>query len=257
MQAQTISSKCIKRIKPNPGARLRLFCFPYAGGSASVFSRWPEYLPDNVEVCSAQLPGREHELQESAPIHTDSPLSLLAEAFIPYLESPFAFFGHSMGAGVCFELARKLRREYGLEPVHLFASALQAPQIQRPRYLSSGAPNEAFLQMIREVNGTPKEILENSEMMSLVLPILRKDFAFLENYTYEQEPPFTCPITAFGGVDDPQVDRKSLESWGDQTTGKFSLCLLDGDHFFINTSRSQLLHMVSRELRRYVRALRA
>ncbi|HKQ74906.1 MAG TPA: thioesterase domain-containing protein [Blastocatellia bacterium] len=257
MYTRSITSNCIKTANPNPEAQFRLFCFPYAGGRISVFSGWQEYLPASVEVCTVQMPRQGYNLQSTVPMQADACLSILTDALIPHLDKPFAFFGHSLGAIVSFELARNIRRNYGIEPMHLFMSGAHAPHMTKQREVASDAPKEDFLRMLRNLNGTPKEILENPELINAVLPLIRAEFVFLEKYRYEPEQPLATPITAFGGVDDPQVDRQSLEAWVTQTIAKFSLFLLPGDHFFINSARSQLLQIISRELRNHLKALKA
>ncbi len=239
--------------KPNPQASLRLFCFPYAGGRASVFRTWPEGLPTTVEVCPVQLPGRGSRLRE-APFTRLSPLvQAIAQALLPHLDKPFAFFGHCVGALVSFELARQLRRQYGLSPAHFFVSGCGTPQIPDPNPLIHALPDSAFLEELRRRNGTPQEILEDPEMMQLLLPILRADFLMYETYTYTSEAPLDCPISAFGGLQDHAVSRERLEAWREQTSASFSLRMLPGNHFFLHTAQPHLLWMLSRELHRLVR----
>ena len=129
MKQNTSVDSWVVRPKPNPLARMRLLCLPYGGGGASIFRDWPQRLPDFVEVCAIQLPGRENRLRE--PSFTDVPgvVQALTQVLPPFLNIPFAFFGHSLGALIVFELARQLRRENGNEPIHLFISGQCAPQI--------------------------------------------------------------------------------------------------------------------------------
>jgi medium-chain acyl-[acyl-carrier-protein] hydrolase len=239
--------------KPNPQARLRLFCFPYAGCGVSIFRAWSDGLPADVEVCPLQLPGRGTRLMEP-PFTQLSPLvQALAEALFPLLDMPFAFFGHSLGALVSFELARQLRRQYGVgvQPVHLFVSADRAPQIPYRDLPIHSLPEGKFLVELRRLKGTPREVLEDEELMQTMLPVLRADFAVHETYVYLTEPPLNCPISAFGGLQDHKVSRRDLEAWRDQTTGSFSLQMFAGDHFFLNTTQPVLLGVLSQELHGY------
>ncbi len=189
--------------RPRPGAEVRLFCFPHAGGGASLFHGWADRLPPAVEVCPVQLPGRETRFGEP-PINRLGPLvGALAEALLPHLDRPFAFFGHSLGALIGFELARRLRRERGLEPVHLFASACAAPQrwgCVRPIH---ALPDAAFRKELRRLRGTAPAVLDNEELMEILLPALRADFALCETYAYGEDDPLSCPVTAVGGLRDP------------------------------------------------------
>jgi surfactin synthase thioesterase subunit len=234
--------------KPNPEARLRLFCFPYAGSGASIFRTWSDGLPTDVEVCPVQFPGRGIRLMET-PFTQLSPLvEALAQALEPLLDKPFAFFGHSLGALVGFELARQIRRRSGVQPVRLFVSANCAPQIphrDRPLHV---LPEGEFLVELRRLNGIPVKVLEEVELMQIMLRILRADFAVYETYVYATEPPLDCPISTFGGVQDPRVSRGDLEAWRDQTSVSFSLRMFPGDHFFLNTIQPILLPLLSQEL---------
>ena len=232
----------------NPQARLRLFCFPYAGTGASIFRTWSDGLPAEVEVCPVQFPGRGTRLME-APFTALSPLvQALAEALVPLLDKPFAFFGHSLGALVAFELARQFRRQYGVQPVRLFVSADRAPQIPRRDRPIHALPERQFLVELRRLNGTPELVLEEAEIMQIMLPVLRADFAVYETYAYSSEPPLDCLISGFGGLQDHRVSRSDLEAWRDQSSNSFSLRMFPGDHFFLNTTQPLLLDVLSQEL---------
>jgi medium-chain acyl-[acyl-carrier-protein] hydrolase len=238
--------------KPNPQAYLRLFCFPYAGSGASIFRKWSDTLPPSVEVCAIQLPGREDRLKE-APFSDISPLvQTLTQVLRPYLNIPFAFFGHSMGALISFELARQLRAQQEPSPVHLFISGRRAPQIPDRNPLLHTLPEPEFLEELRDLNGTPKKVLENPELMQLFLPILRADFSICGTYTYLSQPPLDCSISVFGGTEDTGETYDLLESWSVQTHSFFSLQMLPGDHFFVHTSQEVLLDRLSHELHQLV-----
>jgi medium-chain acyl-[acyl-carrier-protein] hydrolase len=235
--------------KPNPQARLRLFCFPYAGTGASIFRTWSDGLPAEVEVCPVEFPGRGTRLMETPLIQLSLLVQALAQALVPLLDKPFAFFGHSLGALVGFELARQLRRQSGVQPVRLFVSADRAPQIPHRDRPIHALPEEEFMAELRRLNGIPGKVLEEAELMQIMLPVLRADFAVYETYAYATEPPLNCPISAFGGLLDQRVSRGDLEAWRNQTNGSFSLRMFPGDHFFWNTTQPLLLQALSRELR--------
>lgn len=241
--------------RPNPQARLRLFCFPYAGGGAMIYRRWRDELPATVEVCPVQLPGRETRLLEK-PFTALRPLTeALGRAMWSQLDMPFAFFGHSMGAVIGFELARWLRRERGPSPVHLFVSGRTAPHLLDSEPPTYNLPDPEFLEDVRRLNGTPAGVLECSELVQLLLPLLRADFGVCQTYTPLPEPPLDCPITAFGGLQDDRAGRGKLEGWREHTAASFSLRMLPGDHFFVNSSRRLLLQTLSQDLRRIVDTL--
>jgi medium-chain acyl-[acyl-carrier-protein] hydrolase len=235
--------------KANPGARLRLFCFPYAGGGASIFRTWSDRLPSEIEVCPVQLPGRQSRMREPPFTQLSLLVERLSTALRPYLNVPFAFFGHSMGALISFELARQLRRQYQLCPLHLLVSSFRAPHIPDRFPPIHTLPEPAFIQALRRLNGIPLEILQNTEMMQLILPTLRADSALCEAYTYSPEYPLDCAISAFGGFQDYRVSYDELADWRGQTRSFFWLRMFPGGHFFLNSSRTLLLEAISQDLR--------
>jgi medium-chain acyl-[acyl-carrier-protein] hydrolase len=236
--------------QPRPAARLRLFCFPYAGGAASVYRAWSAELPQEIEVCPVQLPGREGRIREPPARSMDELVEAAAEGLSAELDGgPFALFGHSMGAVAAYELARRRRDSGASEPLHLFASARSAPGMPRLDEPIHDLPSDRFLQRLRELDGTPAEVLEHPELMALLEPLLRADFAV--NETWEPRPgeALSCPLTALGGLGDEHVPREHLEAWRGVTRGAFKLHLLGGDHFFLNgPARGDLLRIVARGL---------
>lgn len=251
------SSPWLFRPRPQPAGRIRLFCFPYSGAGASIFVSWAGALPPGIELCAVQLPGRETRLAEPPERHLDTLVERILPALGPYLEGPFAFFGHSMGALLAFELARALRRSGGPLPALLVASGHRAPHLPDPHPPAHALPEPELLDELRRLNGTPPEVLEHPELRAILLPILRADFAVCETYAYRAEPPLACPITAFGGLEDGDVTRDELAAWREQTTAGFSLRMFPGDHFFCNTARPLVLHALARELAPFLAADRA
>lgn len=248
MKTSRTHSSWVTCPKPRPQATLRLFCFHYAGGGALVFRTWRDSLPHSVEVCAIKLPGRGMRLRESPFTQLQPLVQHLASALLPYLDKPFVFFGHSMGGLVSFELTRLLRREHGVSPVHLFVSGHRAPQVPDPDPPIHALPESEFLQELRRLNGTPEAVLKNAELMQLLLPTLRADFAVVETYGYTPELPLDCPITAFGGLQDREVSCDELEAWRVQTNASFVLEMFPGDHFFLHSAESLLLQSLSQKL---------
>jgi len=236
--------------KPNPKAELRLFCFPYAGGGASIYRFWEEQLPPLVEVRAIQLPGRENRMSEEPFTQVETLVGALAEALLPFLNLPFAFFGHSMGALVAFELARKLRTAVNLEPSQLFVSGRIAPHIARREPPNYNLPDPQLIEELRRLDGTTEEALAHPELMRLMLPLLRADLELVQTHTYADGAPLGCPVTAFGGLQDTEVTTEQLAGWHEHTTGAFSLRMFEGGHFFLHAARSQILAIVSAELDR-------
>jgi medium-chain acyl-[acyl-carrier-protein] hydrolase len=232
----------------NPRAKMRVFCFPYAGGGASIYRGWGASLPGDVEVCPVQIPGRESRLREPAFAEPGPMVQAIADALDPSMNLPFVFFGHSMGAMIAFELARELRRRGRPQPLHLFVSGRRAPQLPAREEPIHALPDAEFIEKLRELNGTPEEVLQHEELMKLITPILRADFSVNETYEYAEEPPLDAGISAFGGLGDAEVTREDLEAWKESTRGRFRLRMLPGDHFFINSNSDLILESVARDL---------
>jgi medium-chain acyl-[acyl-carrier-protein] hydrolase len=238
----------IKCYEPRPAARLRLFCFPYAGGGASTYHTWSQHLPEQVEVAAVQLPGREDRFREE-PFHC---LAQLVETLAPVVadrcDIPFACFGHSMGGLIAFELARHLRQTGAPMPDCLFLSGRRAPDQPDPLPPIPDLPAGEFVRELqRRYGGFPDVIANDPQLRSLFLPMIRADLELVNTYVYRPGPPLDCPISAYGGLRD-SIALNSLEAWQAQTTGDFRLQMLPGDHFFINTGTAALLRPVSEQL---------
>jgi len=213
-----------------------------------MFRTWSESLPPEIEVRPVQFPGRENRLLEAPFSQLFSLIESIAQALLPYLDMPFAFFGHSMGALVSFELARYLRRQHSLSPLHLFVSGRRAPQLPDPDPPIHHLPQAEFLEELRRLKGTPEEVLQNAELLHLLLPLLRADFALCETYFYTPEEPLLYPITAFGGLQDDEVSRDVLTAWREQTRSSFKSRFFVGDHFFLHKERVSLLLALCQDL---------
>jgi medium-chain acyl-[acyl-carrier-protein] hydrolase len=239
----------ILRTRVQPRARLRLFCFPYAGGAASAYRSWAETLPSEVDVCAIQLPGRGSRFREAPFRRAADLVPTVADALRPYLDVPFALFGHSMGALVVFELVRELRRRAGPVPLLLAVSGHEAPQRPDPDPPIAHLPDDEFLEEIRtRYDGIPEEVLAEQELLQLLLPVLRADVLLLESYVYGDEPALECALSCFGGEQDRHVGREDLEAWREQTRGPFTLRTFPGGHFFIESARDDVLRALREDL---------
>jgi medium-chain acyl-[acyl-carrier-protein] hydrolase len=248
MSSQPQVKSCVIYPKPNPHARARLFCFPYAGGTAAIFRGWLSYLPGEVEVCAIQYPGRGSRIAERLLEHVDELVSSSFDELQPFLNKPFAFFGHSMGALVSYEFARRLQGEQRPGPIGLFVSGCTAPHLRASDRMTYDLPEPEFIAELRELQGTPPEVLENKELMQLMLPMIRADFKVSQTYQYVPGPPLECPIRAFGGLKDHMVTREKVEGWGEHTNAGFRAQMLPGDHFFLNTAQPLLTRIIAQEL---------
>jgi medium-chain acyl-[acyl-carrier-protein] hydrolase len=248
MMSQKPDPSRFAAFEASPNARARLFCFPYAGGGATVFRTWRSGLPAGIDLCPVQLPGRENRLHEP-PFTSIGPLvEALEEALQPYMNVPFAFFGYSLGALIAFEFARLLRRRGAAEPLRLFTAAAQAPHLSRPPPISN-LPDDVFIEALsRRYEGMQQEVLTDPSLMKLFLPALRADFTLLDGYTYAPAPPLNCPITALGGTRDHVIDPQRIRAWAVHTLAEFKIRMLPGGHFFLNSDRGLLLRAVALDL---------
>lgn len=238
------------KLVPGTGdGRLRLFIFPNAGGAASMFRLWRGALGDAIEVCPVLLPGRESRLRE-APIARMEPLvDALEQALRPFLTEPFAFLGHSMGTSVAFELAHLLRARGGPEPRLLVLAGRQAPHRIRDRNPVHDKPDADLIARLRELGGTPEEVLASQELMSLILPMIRADFGLVETYRPDlSRPLLDQPFLVYGGDDDEDTPQEELDAWQALTRGSVRAQILPGGHFFLHEDRQRFLDLLRADL---------
>lgn len=252
MPGSSVMDRWFLCAEARPDAAVRLICFPFAGSGASIYHSWARAFPPSVEVRAVQLPGHETRLREP-PQTSARPLArLIADALIPYLDRPFAFFGHSMGALLSFEVARELRRRGLRIPDHLFVSAKSAPQLPPSRPPVFDLPEADFLEQLRRLYNPPEQAWERPELLQMLLPVMRADMAICDTFVFCHEPPLDCPICACGGTDDPETPMERLDAWREQTTSVFTVHLFPGGHFYLNKALARLLGIVGRELSRLV-----
>lgn len=228
--------------RPDPAARLRLFCLPYAGGGGSIFRQWPARLAGLAEVCPVLLPGREARFRELAYTRMAPLVAALEQGIAAYLDKPFAFFGHSMGALIAFELCRRLEKGRGVAPVCLFLSGSRPPHATWSEASVHSLPDRDFLACVHDrYHAIPDAVRDNAELAQIVLPALRADFEVLETYRCEGSDRLPCPFVVYGGSRDDTVSAAELESWSRYTAGSFRCRVLSGDHFFMRTAEAELL----------------
>jgi medium-chain acyl-[acyl-carrier-protein] hydrolase len=214
-----------------------------------VFRAWQQALPAEIECCAVQPPGREGRLAEPAYRRVSELAEAAAAGLLPHLDKPFAFFGHSLGALVCFEVARLLRREQGLLPAHLFVSACRAPQRPDPHPALHALPDARFLEEVQlRYDAIPAEVVGHAELLELLLPALKADFEAFETYQYVGGAPLDCPVSCFGGVDDRFATREELADWREQTESFFRLKLYPGGHFYLQAVEAELLAELAADL---------
>jgi surfactin synthase thioesterase subunit len=236
-------------------APVRLLCFPHAGGAAASYAGWARSLDtEAIAVVGAELPGRGRGSHEALCTEFDRIVGGFAAAITPFLDRPYALFGHSLGALVAFELARALRERGAPGPACLFVSGAFAPQLPATsahlRFIQDDVP---FLEAVAaRYGGVPKIVLEQANLRASIVPALRADLALTETYVYTPAPPLPCAITAYAGADDPIVSADGVEQWRLQTSGDFSCRLFEGHHFYLNRARDALLADLTGRLMRLI-----
>lgn len=234
----------IYRPAPRANARLRLFCFPYAGGSPTLFRSWVDAIPADVDIMAVRLPGRDNRIKEPAYREWPALLAAIEDSLRELLTGHFVLFGHSMGAAVAYELARQLSAKGGPLPAHLLLAGCRAPHV--PRYIPAihHLPDEKFYAGLRDISGTPPEILADKRFMMLLEPTLRADIKLAETWSGTADQPLGIPITAFAGVDDAIAPPDRMPEWAHYTEKQFAAHTLPGEHFFIRTSEGALLSQI-------------
>jgi len=228
--------------RPDPA--VRLFCLPPAGGGSSEYASWTDAFAEDIEVCPVELPGRQTRWREAPVASVDVLVEQLATAISDELDRPYALFGHSMGSLLAFELIRTLRRRGRTLPRALFVSGGQAPQLRRTQASIHDQPTEELTARLKAIGGLPDEVYLEKELLELLMPTIRADFAICETYRYREEPPLPCPIVGLAGAEDRETPPAMMEHWREQTAAGFALRVLPGGHFFLRPERDAVLGVV-------------
>jgi medium-chain acyl-[acyl-carrier-protein] hydrolase len=237
----TVLSPWIAAPRP-PATAFRLFCFPHAGGGALLFRQWLTLVPPGLAVLPVQLPGREERYREPALTDFDALLDAAQAALDGHAQRPFGLFGHSMGAIIAFELARRMA------PDHLFVSACRAPHLHDSWPARSTLPTEDLARELTRLGGTPLAVSADDRLLRLLEPTLRADFMMCERYQPAPGRPLQCPIGAFGGADDAETPEESLRAWRVHTGGPFTLRTFPGGHFYLRDHAAELLAMIGADV---------
>jgi surfactin synthase thioesterase subunit len=238
-------------LRPKPEAKVRLIAFPYAGSGASIYRTWGDLFSREIEVVAVQMPGREGRIREKPYSRIEALLGPLMEAVKGKMTLPTAFFGHSMGACIAFELARALRRAGGPVPTKLLISGRAAPHLaDRFQPMHALPENELIAEVAARYQPIPLAILKEREVLDLTLPTFRADLEMIELRSYVHEEPLATPISAYGGRHDKLVSEDDLRAWAKQTSAAFSATLYDGDHLYLNDQRLKpaLVEAISAEI---------
>jgi surfactin synthase thioesterase subunit len=235
-------------MRPRERRPFRLYCFSYAGGSASAYMPWQSEIDPSIEICGVQLPGREGRMAELPWTSMAAIVKAVADAISVQDPMPFALFGHSLGGFMAFEVARELRRMRASAPAHLFVSGCVAPQCMKPSRLHELSDAD-LIAALREYNGTPEEILANRPLMDFLLPTIRADSALFAGYRFEAGAPLDIPMSIFAGQADPRVPVASASAWRVHAAGEVDLCVFEGDHFFIRSDSAAVVKRIGETLR--------
>ena len=216
---------------------IKLLCFPFAGASSVIYNKWQIGFSDNVSVRPIELPGRGSRFSEALFTNISELAHLVVSEHLSDFLKPCALFGHSFGALLAFAVVQLLI-ERGIYPLHLFISASRAPHAT-PRNLLHSLPRRELLARLSSLNGFPSEVLSERDLIDLVLPRIRADLEAAETYCV-QKAQVAVPITAFGGTEDAFVSESELAAWASCTSEAFSVKMLPGDHFFLQSRLDEL-----------------
>lgn len=249
MPQTAVDDVWIRRFHPGPSHSTTLVCFPHAGGSASYFRPLSQALKSSLQVLAVQYPGRQDRLHHERLTSIGDFADEVFTALAPLLHRPLAFFGHSMGAMIAFEVARRMKERRDTAPATLFVSGRRAPSRHREESLHL-LDDAGLVEELRGMSGTDAQILDNPEVLRMVLPPMRSDYTAVETYRYQPGPKLDCPIVALVGDEDERVDRDEVQAWSEHTNGPFALHTFAGGHFYLTEHQSAVVDIITRQLRR-------
>jgi surfactin synthase thioesterase subunit len=234
----------VRRFHPAPDSKAWLVCFPPAGGAATFYLPLSEGLQSTLDVCSIQYPGRQDRHREpcidNIPELADAIFTVLAGCAD---DRPMALFGHSMGAILAYEVARRFESA-GLPPVFLFASGRRAPSRWRDESVHRRS-DDGVVAELQRLNGIKAQLLGDEEMMQLILNAVRSDYKAIETYAFQLGERLTCPITVLVGSSDPLTAIDEAQSWQDHTAGTFDIQVFSGGHHYIEEHLTAVVNVVS------------
>jgi len=219
-------------VPPSPARRLRLFCFHHAGGAASVFAGWRTALPAGIDVLPVQLPGRESRRREAVPPDIDSLVAMLDADLADHVRPPYAFYGHSLGGAVAYQLTRRRIADGASAPVALLVGACPAPHLRSALQIANEAGDEALASAMLRIGGLSEEMLRYPEWVRAATNLVRADLRMVAVKRRPEPMAMAIPIHLFHGADDPLVSADQLSAWANYTTAACVLHRIEGGHFF-------------------------
>jgi pyochelin biosynthetic protein PchC len=249
MDSLAIDKPWIRRFHDSPESEIRLVCFPHAGGAATYYFPYSEALSPDIEVLAVQYPGRQDRRAEPLIDDLGALADLSFAGLADWTDKPFAFFGHSMGALIAYEVAQRFERRPGPVPVHLFVSGRRAPSCHRDEQFIHTLNDRELVAEMRRVGGTDPRFLDDPEIRATILPVIRNDYRAVETYRWSRQPPLRAAVTAMTGDDDPQNTYEEAAAWREHCSGGFELETMSGGHFFLDQHRDSIIRMVGTKLR--------
>ncbi|MCX5586263.1 thioesterase II family protein [Streptomyces erythrochromogenes] len=238
-----------RTVKACSTPRVRLVCFPHAGGAASFFRDWAPFVPDGVELLAVRYPGREDRLHDSLPDSLEELAHSVAQACRPFIDAPLALFGHSMGASIAYETAMRLRERPAPPLAGLFLSSRSGPG-QAPQPALPEATDTELLQHIESLGGTHAQVLRDPELLELILPAIRSDYHLVSRYQNTVGPnKLQVPVTAYYGTEDTRAGEAAVARWSAVTSSSFTVRGFAGGHFYLMGHRRELIMDISSRLR--------
>lgn len=243
----------------NASAPFRLYCFAYAGGNANVFRSWPALLDKRIELVAIQYPGRATRFKDGLIDSMEVMLEQLEHALRESLkEKPYAFFGHSMGAGIAYELSRRLHKKSLTQkinlPARLIVSGRRGPgaPIEADKKPIHKLPKDAFIERLKNLNGTPEELLQHEDLMNLMEPILRNDFKLVETWKSQEGEALPLPLSIYGGENDEHINLETLDAWKRESKLESRVVMFPGDHFYLHQHEQLLVNEINKDLMAYL-----
>ncbi|MFE9019638.1 thioesterase II family protein [Streptomyces sp. NPDC007808] len=232
-----------------PGARIRLVCFPHAGGAAGAFHDWAALTPPEIEVVAVQYPGRQDRLAEPCAGTMEELADTVTEVLLRDADDrPLALFGHSMGSSAAYEVARRLDAVPGLPLTRLIVSGRGRPRLPEERPPGPTPSDTEILAHLRVLDPENAAVYEHPDLRPVIMPALRADFGLLAKYRPARLDPLGVPVTACGGDGDPVCAPEDLKSWADVTSRGLDVRVFEGKHFYLTSRKRELLDFIASQL---------